>query len=82
MPNFHIPLPEPIHARLRAAAQAAGRPSTDLAREWVRDGLDRFERDEVEREIREFAEQWAGTELDLDPALEAAGIDAISGGER
>lgn len=77
MVNFHLPLPDPLAAELRSLAGAQGRPATELARDYVRDGLARAKRAQREAEIRAYAEEWAGTEFDLDPALEAAGAEVI-----
>ena len=34
-------------------------------------------REEIEKQMAAFAEEYAGTEFDLDPALEAAGIECL-----
>jgi hypothetical protein len=34
-------------------------------------------REEIERQMAELAREYAGTDFDLDPALEAAGIECI-----
>jgi len=80
MVNFHLPIPEPLHTELRATANAQGRPATELARDLVREGLARLHRAQRQEELRTFAEAMAGSELDLDPLMEAAGLEAISEG--
>ena len=74
MKNFHLPLPEQTYAQLRAEAERAQVPATALAREaidwWLRQQLRKARHDR----IAAYAAEMAGTNLDLDPALEAAGI--------
>ena len=73
MKNFHVPLPEQTYTRLRAEAERAQAPTT-LAREaiewWLRQQLRRTRH----QQIAAYAAEMAGTELDLDPDLEATGI--------
>lgn len=77
MVNFHLPLPEELHAGLRAEAFAEGRPATTLARELVMEGLRERRRRRIREELRAFADAEAGGPLDLDPAWEQAGLEAI-----
>ena len=78
MRNFHLPLTDEQHAGLRAASRRARRPATALARQAITDWLDRQRRTERDRQIAEFASKSAGTELDLDPALESASIEHLN----
>jgi len=77
MKNFHLPLPEQTYMQLRAAAERSRVPATSLAREaidlWLRDQM-RKARHEA---IAAYAAEMAGTELDLDPALESAGVEHL-----
>ena len=77
MKNFHLPLPERTYAQLRVEAERAEVPATMLAREaidlWLRQQL----RKARHAAIAAYAEEMAGTSLDLDPALEAAGIEHL-----
>ena len=77
MKNFHLPLPERTYADLRAEAERAQVPATALAREaidwWLREQLRKARHDR----IAAYAAEMAGTDLDLDPALEAAGIERL-----
>jgi hypothetical protein len=77
MKNFHLPLPEQTYAHLRAAAELAQVPATALAREaidwWLREQLRKSRHDQ----IAAYATEMAGTVLDLDPDLEAAGIEHL-----
>jgi hypothetical protein len=76
--NFHLPLPENTYKRLRVEAERKQIPATALAREaidsWLRDQA-RKARHEA---IAAYAEEMAGTELDIDRELEAAGIEHLT----
>src|SRR6266850_5583106 len=65
--NFHLPLPEQTYSRLRAEAERTQVPATALAREaidlWLRHQL----RKARHQAISAYAEEMAGTNLDLDP---------------
>jgi hypothetical protein len=75
MKNFHLPLPEHTYSQLRAESERTQVPATTLAREaidlWLRQQLRRTRHDA----IAAYAEEMAGTNLDLDAALESAGIE-------
>lgn len=77
MKNFHLPLPERTYARLRAEAERAQVPATALAREaidwWLREQL----RKARHNSIAAYAAEMAGTVVDLDPDLEAAGVEHL-----
>jgi hypothetical protein len=77
MKNFHLPLPEQTWSGLRAEAQRAQVPATALAREaidcWLREQAKKTRHDQ----IAAWAAQMAGSDLDLDPGLEAAGIEQL-----
>jgi predicted transcriptional regulator len=77
MKNFHLPLPEETYRRLREEADRTQVPATALAREaidlWLRHQL-RQARHEA---IAAYAAEMAGTNLDLDPVLESAGIERL-----
>ena len=74
MKNFHLPLPEQTYTLLRAEAERAQAPATMLAREaidvWLREQARKSRHDA----IAAYAREMAGTDLDLDPELESAGI--------
>lgn len=82
MRNFHVPLPDELHAELREAAARRDQPATTLAREAIRGWLDAERRQLLYEEIRGFAERHAGTELDLDPDLEETGLEGLDEGPR
>jgi hypothetical protein len=77
MKNFHLPLPEQTYTRLRAEAERTQVPATALAREaidwWLRDQSRKARHDA----IAAYAAEVAGTNLDLDPELESAGIEHL-----
>jgi hypothetical protein len=75
--NFHVPLPEATYDQLRAEAMRTQVPATALAREAVDRWLREQERKALHEEIAAYAAEMAGTEMDLDPALEAAGIEHL-----
>jgi len=70
-------LPEETYSRLRTESERTKVPATTLAREalewWLREQL-RKVRQEA---IAAYAEEMAGTRLDLDPELEKAGIELL-----
>jgi hypothetical protein len=75
--NFHLPLPDDTYEQLRAAAVRSNTPATALAREaidfWLKQQLRRARHDA----IAAYAAETAGTVLDLDADLEAAGIEHL-----
>ena len=77
MKNFHLPLPEPTYSLLKAEAERTRLPATVLAREaidtWLKDQARRARNDA----IAAYAAEVAGTDLDLDRALESAGIEHL-----
>ena len=77
MKNLHVPLPEPMYRRLRAEAERADRPATDLAREAIDGWLRERHRLMVHESILEYAEAVAGTEEDLDRDVESAAVDHL-----
>lgn len=78
MKNFHVPLPDETYDRIRVAAGRSEVPATVLAREaidhWVRQQPRKARHDA----IAAYAAETAGTSLDLDTDLEAAGIEYLT----
>jgi len=72
--NFHLPLPDETYAALRDVANAANVPATTLAREVIEQWLAERRRMATQRAISDYARRWAGTNVDLDSSLEAAGV--------
>lgn len=77
MHNLHLPLPDDLHSALRRAAASTDRPATEIAREALRNWLLAWERERLDEEVTAYAEAVAGSELDLDRALEAASIEHL-----
>jgi hypothetical protein len=77
MKNFHLPLPEQTYRALRAEAERTKAPATALARDaihwWLRQQMRKTRHDA----IAAYAAEMAGSDLDLDPVLEAAGIEHL-----
>ena len=74
MKNFHLPLPDHTYRCLREEAERTQVPATTLAREAIDLWLRQQARNARHEAISAYAEEMAGTKLDLDPALESAGI--------
>lgn len=78
MKNFHLPLPERTYSELRAEAERVQVPATALAREaidwWLREQARKARHDQ----IAAWAAEMAGSDFDLDPALELAGIEQLA----
>ena len=77
MKNFHLPLPEETYLQLRAASDRAKVPATSLAREAIDSWLKAQAKVERKKRMAAYAEEFGGTEFDLDPELEAAGAECI-----
>lgn len=77
MKNFHLPLPEQTYTQLRAEAERTQVPATALAREAIDLWLRHRWRKTRHEAIAAYAEEMAGTNLDLDPVLESAGIEHL-----
>lgn len=77
MKNFHLPLPEQTYTQLRAEAERAQVPATTLAREAIDGWLRQKARKARHEQIADYAAKLEGTKLDLDPGLEAAGIEHL-----
>jgi len=77
MKNFHHPLTEQTYTQLRAEAERAQVPTTALAREAIDSWLRQQARKKRHEQIAAYAAEMAGTNLDLDPELEGAGIEHL-----
>lgn len=70
-------MPEETYSRLRTESERTKVPATTLAREavewWLREQLRKVR----QKAIAAYAEEMAGTRLDLDPELEKAGIELL-----
>ncbi len=77
--NLHVPLGEEVYEALLAEARRTGRPATQVARQAIERLLEQRRKEAIERELAEYVREMAGTGADLDPALEAAGIELLLG---
>lgn len=77
MKNFHLPLPEQTYSLLRAEAEREQLPATTLAREAIDAWLKERARKARHKAIADYAAEMAGTDLDLDQELEAAGVEYL-----
>lgn len=75
--NFHLPLPAALYERLRRESRRLGRPATEVARDGIREFLDRRQRAALHLAIARYAAATGGTGADLDRDLESAGIDRL-----
>ncbi|MBI2467349.1 MAG: hypothetical protein HYV62_05975 [Candidatus Rokubacteria bacterium] len=73
--NFHVPLPEDLYRVLRDEAASAKRPATVLARHAIEAWLRQKKKAALREAIAAYAAAHAGSEADLDPALEAASLE-------
>ena len=71
-------LPPKLYRALRVAAERAGRPATQVAREAIVQWLHAERRREAEEELRTYVSEMAGTEHDLIEDLETASVDHLS----
>ena len=80
--NLHVPLPPKLYRALRAAADRAGRPATQVAREAIVQWLQAERRRQEEDELRAYVADMAGTEHDLIGELEVASTEHLAASER
>src|SRR5881296_332237 len=76
--NFHLPLPEDLYQMLRVEAERRKRPATEIVREVLEEWQKRLRAETLHAEIADYASKHAGTTADLDPLLEAAGIETLT----
>jgi hypothetical protein len=79
MKNFHLPLPQRVYEALREEAAALRQPATVVAREAIEAWLRERKRAGVHEAIATYAVKHAGTEADLDRALERASLELLRG---
>ncbi len=70
--KLSLPLPEKMHEAIFAESHEMGVPATRLVRSVLEDWLRERRRARRRAEVRRFAMEHSGSELDLDPELEAA----------
>jgi predicted transcriptional regulator len=81
MRTFHLPMTDELHEALREEARAERRPATEILRDALTGWIEARRRQRIAEEIERFARAEAGTGLDLDVDLEAAGIDSLLAGQ-
>jgi hypothetical protein len=77
MKNFHLPLPDDVYDDLKMEAERSRVPATSMARQAIQTWLTARKRAVRDRAIRAYAAKMAGTECDLDRALERATVDVL-----
>jgi len=75
--NFHVPLSPALYEDLRDEARRQNRPATGVVREAITVYLRQQAGDEKHRRISAYAARQAGSEADLDEALEGAAIEHL-----
>jgi len=75
--KFNLPLPEETHRALFDESRRTGIPATRLVRSALEDWLQERKREHRKSEIRQFALEHAGSEYDLDPALESVAAEEL-----
>jgi predicted DNA-binding protein len=75
--NFHVPLSEDLHDRLRQEAEREGRPSTTLVREAIESWLEARRKTTLDRAVADYAQRWGGSEIDLDEPLVRAAMQHL-----
>jgi hypothetical protein len=80
--NIHVSLPEEIYRELRAEAARLQQPAKALARQAIEAWLAERRAESLDAEIAAYAARHAGSELDLDKELEAAGIEFLLATEK
>jgi predicted transcriptional regulator len=76
--NFHVPLPQSLYQRLRREAARTKQPATALARDAIAFWLHTQEKTALHAAIAAYATKHAGTEFDLDKAMEQASVEYLS----
>mgnify|MGYP001564139591 CR=1 FL=1 len=77
--HLHVPLDSALYQALMAEARRLGRPATQVAREAIERLLEARRREAIDRELLDYARAVAGTSADLDPIIEAAGVERLLG---
>jgi hypothetical protein len=75
--NFHVPLSNDTYLALRAAAHVTGRPATQIARNLIESWLKERKKELLNQELAAYVQENAGSRFDIDPELEAAGIEHL-----
>lgn len=77
MKNFDLPLPDQVYDELKSEAQRSRMPATSMARHAIQAWLAARKKVARKHAIASYAAGMAGTEFDLDDALEAATLELL-----
>ncbi len=77
MKNFHLPLPDQIYDELKSEAERSRMPATSMARYAIQTWLAARKKTARRQAIAAYAAEMAGSEFDLDRALESATLDLL-----
>jgi hypothetical protein len=77
MKNFHLPLPDQTYEALKTEAQRSRVPATSMARQAIQTWLEARKKAGRRRAIEQYAADMAGSESDLDAALERATVELL-----
>jgi len=77
MRNFHLPLPDQIYDDLKSEAGRSRMPATSMARHAIQAWLAARKKIARKVAIAAYAAEMAGTEFDLDRALERATLELL-----
>ncbi len=75
--KLNLPLPPEMHEALFAESRDLGVPATRLVRSLLEDWLRERRRTRRNDDVRRFAIEYAGSEVDLDPELEGAATEEL-----
>lgn len=75
--KLNLPLPHDMHDAIFAESRRQGVSAARLVRGVLEDWLRERQRELRREEVRRFALEHAGTDLDLDPDLEAAATQEL-----
>jgi hypothetical protein len=77
--NLQLTLPKQLYQKLQSEAQRMDKPATSVAQIAIEAWLLQKENENIiKQQISEFIELNAGTELDIDPDWEAAGLQTLN----
>ncbi len=76
--NVHVPLPEDLYRALQTEAEHTRRPVNALAREAIAHWVELRRQARIDQAILAYTEAVAGTSADLDPDLDAAGLESLA----
>ena len=78
--NFHVPLPDDLYRALQTEAARSKQPANAVAREAIAQWLETRRQARIDDAILAYAAETAGSTEDLDPELEAAGLELLEDG--